>query len=555
MQMLGLTAEQISPDDNGDYGSGAELSNDAVEVDDSDRESDWNAEAEKDRDSRKSASLWMDTLAAEECFTFSDKMTAKYYAFSTPWQLEQALIYGYIVILYVRKQVYGWLNALTAHIKIKLDVVYVPKFVFASLSNIRFDALQTLFPEARAFYCNFYTASHVKGKIQSFMKTASKGNSPEAKVDTTEMMKEASRQFKEELMKEEDPVTATANLKRYRRRWKGYQFLQFLESDYSAEDKKRRWMYAIREDRVIQALARQTDRKFKKSIVGDGMTLSGHKSPSKDDNLRNYHAAKETKDAGHSSTLITRIDRSTIGVKSLMSMQPSSGISSPTMYNIVVGLNDRLIFSCSCRYFLLFRRPCKHIELVKIEYPSYTFEIEPAFAKSNFGPNPQQSRVLTQGPSATSAIEPTVQASTDTETSPASRAPCPETAPVTHFTISDPRSPSPEPRRSPPRQIQASPQYSLPDVVSPKSTSGSSGAASKRRLPDLDRGSRIIVEPARASAEVSPAAVAMIKNSLETIKTGTKDLPSRSGIEARLAIINALLDKSTRVQEKKRRLE
>jgi hypothetical protein len=88
----------------------------------------------------------------------------------------------------------GWLNALTAHIKSKLGVVYAPKVVFASLSNIRFDALQTLFPKGRAFYCNFYTASHVQGKIQSFMRAATKGNGPEANVDTIEMMNEASRQ-------------------------------------------------------------------------------------------------------------------------------------------------------------------------------------------------------------------------------------------------------------------------------------------------------------------------------------------------------------------------
>ncbi|KAG0037899.1 hypothetical protein BGZ82_001598 [Podila clonocystis] len=491
-------AGQISTYDSDDD-CGAETFSEAKELDDSDRDHDRDVKAEKDSDPRKSASLWMDTLATEGYFTFSDKMTAKYYAFSTPWQLEQALIYGDIVMLDIRKQVYGttiiasWLKALTAHIKIKLDVVYAPKLVFASLSNIKFDALQTLFPEARALYCNFYTASHVQGKIQSLMKNAAKGDGQEAKVNTTEMMNEASRQFKEELMKEEDLVTATANLSRYRRRWKGYQFLQFLETDYFAEDKKRRWMYAhrqdisygkvvsfdhcnswhrsltshfdidvsqIREDRVIQALARKTDRKFQKSIVGDGMTLSGHKSPSKDSNLRNSHAAKEINNAGHSSTLITRIDRNMIGVNSFKSVRASSGTSSPTVYKIIVDPNEHQIFSCSCRYFFLFRRPCKHIELVKMEDPMYTFEIKPAFVKPNLGTNSQPTPVLTQSVSATSLFEPTVQATTATETSPASRAPSSETVPVTHSAISSP----------------------YPDVVSPVSTSGSSGAALKRRI-------------------------------------------------------------------------
>ncbi|KAG0321912.1 hypothetical protein BG000_003069 [Podila horticola] len=573
----------------------------------------------------------MDTLAAEGYFTFSDKVTAKYYAFSTPWQLEQALIYGDIVILDIRKQVYGpssrlntllvvhsetgiaipvsylltrdhrtsiiagWLNALTAHIKSKLGVVYAPKVVFASLSNIKFDAVQALFPKGRALCCNFYTASHVQGKIQSFMKAATKGNGPEANVDTIEMMNEASRQFKEELMKEEDLVVATANLSLYRRRWKGYQFLQFLETDYFAEDKRRRWMYAhrqdisygnivsfdhcnswhrsltshfdmdvsqTREDRVIQVLARVTDQKFQKSIVGDGMTLSGHNPPSKDDNLRNGRAAKETKDAGHSSALITRINRNTMGVKSFESIQASSETSSPTMYNIAVDPNERQIFSCSCRYFFLFRRPCEHIELVKLEDYMYTFEVKPAFAKPDVGPNPQQSLTLTQYASSTSPIESTDRASPPAAEARAQRTPSSETASVTISIISDPHSPSSGSSRSPQGKIQSSSRYSLPDVVSPLSASGTSQAASKRRLRDLDRGSPIIeeesppseVEPASASSEVSPAVVATIKNGLETIRIGSKDLPGRHGIEACLETISVFVNKDPKVQRKKRRL-
>lgn len=102
IQMLGLMAEEMPSDKHG-----AELFSDANKLDDSDREYGRNDEAEKDKDPRKSASLWMNTLAAEGYFTFSDKVTAKYYAFSTPWQLEQALIYGDVVILDIKKQVYG----------------------------------------------------------------------------------------------------------------------------------------------------------------------------------------------------------------------------------------------------------------------------------------------------------------------------------------------------------------------------------------------------------------------------------------------------------------
>lgn len=139
-------------------------------------------------------------------------------------------------------------------------------------------------------------------------------------------------------MKEVDLATATANLSQYRKQWNDHEFLEFLEQYYFSEDKKRRCMYTnrqgisygnfvnfdhcnswhrsltsqfdldaaqTREDRVIQILARKTDRKFQRSTMGGGMTLAGHRPPPRDDKVKNSSAAKEMMEAGHSSALLS----------------------------------------------------------------------------------------------------------------------------------------------------------------------------------------------------------------------------------------------------------
>lgn len=54
---------------------------------------------QKDPSPRTSAALWMETLAMEKCFTCFEKEKGGYYGFSTPWQLDQSLIYCDVVTL------------------------------------------------------------------------------------------------------------------------------------------------------------------------------------------------------------------------------------------------------------------------------------------------------------------------------------------------------------------------------------------------------------------------------------------------------------------------
>lgn len=71
------------------------------------RELEHDTKAINDReDPQKSAMMWMGTLATEECFTFFEH--GQYYAFSTSWQLEQALNYGDIVIIDRMSNVFGY---------------------------------------------------------------------------------------------------------------------------------------------------------------------------------------------------------------------------------------------------------------------------------------------------------------------------------------------------------------------------------------------------------------------------------------------------------------
>ncbi|KAF8949850.1 hypothetical protein BGZ52_004611, partial [Haplosporangium bisporale] len=70
--------------------------------------------------------------------------------------------------------------------------------------------------------------------------------------------------------------------------------------------------------------------------MSGGMSLAGHRPPSRDDKVKNSSAPKEMMGTGYSSTLLPGSVAKTVGVKSFKSVQISSEISSLTTYKVVI---------------------------------------------------------------------------------------------------------------------------------------------------------------------------------------------------------------------------
>lgn len=51
----------------------------------------------------------------------------------------------------------SWISAFAAHIKEKLDVVYIPKVAFTKCGDVSFNTAQSMFSESRVLYCNSQT--------------------------------------------------------------------------------------------------------------------------------------------------------------------------------------------------------------------------------------------------------------------------------------------------------------------------------------------------------------------------------------------------------------
>ncbi|KAI9235630.1 MAG: hypothetical protein BYD32DRAFT_463239 [Podila humilis] len=169
--------------------------------------------------------------------------------------------------------------------------------------------------------------------------------------------------------------------------------------------------------------------------MSGGMSLAGHRPPSRDDKVNNSSAPKEMMGTGYSSTLLPGSVAKTVGVKSFKSVQISSEISSPTTYKVV---------------------------------------IDPKVSAPMGGPAPQQPSDLSRGAPSPSRIE-----SAGSETPPF----------LTHG----------RPSQSQIGPLRERAKFILPNVVSLVFAGGTSQTASKRRWRDLDRSSPIIVEGSRLS--------------------------------------------------------
>ncbi|KAG0024187.1 hypothetical protein BGZ81_007804 [Podila clonocystis] len=543
-------------------------------------------DAIKDRDdSQKSAVMWMETLAAEGSFVFFEH--GQYYAFSVPWQLEQTLNYGDVVIIDRIPNVFGpysflytllvmnsgtekaipvsylltksgktnfigsWMNAFAAHIKDKLDVVYTPKVAFTKRDNFRVSTIQEIFPGSRVLYCD--SMEDVTAKISRLVKKP-----PHEHYFFTPKQKEANRRKAErvvkefeKLMRERYPATAIDSLSKFRCKYQGEEFLEYLEKHCFAE--KESWMCAYRqgvscativnsghgatwklslrgkfamdfeqtrEDRVIYSLARKTE-------VAFGDSTRTNAPPDYD----RTHAAARMKAEDPSKSLVSVVNDNTLSVKSFVSS---------SKYEIAIDPTELRIFSCSCPDFANRRKECKHIQLVIAERPSYHFQLKPAFARPSAGSTsaPQNQPVVSQNVLAPALIEPVAQAGI-------------LSAPV------------PELSRSISNQVPAAslgilpaPTPSAPTIVAISPPTGSTQTAQKRSVGVLERNSPIVIdsdlpskaEPSRASAEVPVAKIALIKNALDAISKSVNDLSTGEEIQAALVLAMTLLDKATKAE-------
>ncbi|KAG0321913.1 hypothetical protein BG000_003070, partial [Podila horticola] len=482
-------------------------------------------EAIKDReDPQKSAAMWMDTLAAEGSFTFFEN--GQYYAFSVPWQLEQALNYGDVVIIDRMPNVFGgtdtaipvsylltksgkttflssWMNAFAAHIKDKLDVVYAPKVAFSKRDDFHVNTVRSMFPESRLLYCN----SQTDLDLASTKITRQVKKPPHEFHFFTPKQKEANRRMAEKvvkgfekLMRQQDVATAMDCLNKFRSRYQHDNFLEYIEKHYFAE--KESWMYAYRqgipgardagsnlgatwqsslrenfvkdfeqtrEDRVIYSLARQTEVTFGGSIRAN--------APSAFDRRIEEATRMKAKDPS----------------KSLVSV-----------------VNDNTLRSAG-----------------------YSFQLRPAFTRPSAGsiPVPQALPVVAQSATTPALIEPVVQESI-------LRAPAPESSQYI---------PKPIPAAS--QGIQPAPAPSAPVIaqsISPPA--GFSQVAQKRGVDVQQQNSPIVVdgdlppkaEPVRTAVEVSLTKIALIKNALGAIGKSVNDLSTGEEIRATLGLAIAL---------------
>ncbi|KAG0037898.1 hypothetical protein BGZ82_001597 [Podila clonocystis] len=476
-------------------------------------------DAIKDRDDpQKSAVMWMEALAAEGSFIFFEH--GQYYAFSVPWQLEQTLNYGDVVIIDRIPNVFGqysflytllvmnsgtetaipvsylltksgktnfigsWMNAFAAHIKDKLDVVYTPKVAFTKRDNFRVSTIQEIFPGSRVLYCD--SMEDVTAKISRLVKKPPHEHhffTPKQKEANRRKAERVVKEF-EKLMRERHPATAIDSLGKFTCKYQGEEFLEYLEKHCFAE--KESWM--------TQDAARMKA-----------------EDPSK--------------------SLVSVVNHNTLSVKSFVSS---------SKYEIAIDPTELQIFSCSCPDFANRRKECKHIQLVIAERPTYHFQLKPAFARPTVGSTsaPQKQPVMSQTVPAPAPIEPVVQAGILS-------------------------APAPELSRSIPNRTPAASQGNLPAptssapvIVAISPPTGSSQAAQKRSVDVLERNSPIVIdgdlpskaEPSRASTEVPLAKITLIKNALDAISKSVNDLSTGEEIQAALVLSMTLLDKATKAE-------
>lgn len=407
-------------------------------------------------------------------------------------------------------------------------------------------------------------------------------------------------------MEEEDLTTALANLFQFRERWQGYSFLTFLEEHYFTEEKMRRWMYAHRqsipygrlvrmhlfytyrrsmkqqfvedckqrrEDRVIYALAREAESKFQSCILSN-ITVSSLTSPFADEEQYSMKLArsraKEMEEAqGQSEKFMKKLDRFTIGVRPFENI-PHNPYAPMVSYDtsadfreidvdwhkVAVDSNKGTVTGCSCDFFFHYTRQCKHIRLVTLKH-DVKFEVKPAFAKPSAGgvSISQRQPVMGQVASAPAPITPAIKAGlrgsnralrlspADSESEPSS----PEACRPQHRSYNILR-PFPVGPSSPPEPIA----YDSSRVVLKRGLCALEQGPIKEEgpLPHSPLSPRE-AEPVR----VPPAKIAFMKDTLSVIGKHTGDFSNGDQIRAALLLVNALLDVSTIVEGKKRRLE
>ncbi|KAI8601165.1 hypothetical protein EDD21DRAFT_114721 [Dissophora ornata] len=177
----------------------------------------------------------------------------------------------------------------------------------------------------------------------------------------------------------------------------GYGFVQYLDTYYFTEEKKRHWMYSYRqdvsyfnistnslieswhrtlkkyffrdqqhhyEDRVIYTLTRNIIAHFQhKTMVNTAgvgrMTTTVREEVMQTKLAQEY--ASNMRDSGYIGSFLKWIDDNTFGVKSFASPE--------TLYNITIDTVKREIHSCTCDYFFQHRTKCRHIALTMMELP------------------------------------------------------------------------------------------------------------------------------------------------------------------------------------------
>ncbi|KAG0318784.1 hypothetical protein BG000_004075, partial [Podila horticola] len=357
------------------------------------------AEAFKDRDDpQKSAAMWMKTIATEGGFGVSDKK-GQYFAFSTSWQVDQAVAHGDALIFDHMRNIYGpnshlytllvvhtgarkavpvsylltkdpviafiasWATLFMSHVTKKRGVVYSPEVVFTKRSSIRFGIVESMFPDSRVLYCNTYVTNAITKRIWKSMDADPDEFSYYYSKVTARSTRNAKQATEEEHYFPEHKQERWLYAHR-----QDVSFSRVTSSDHSSS-----WRSSLkanlvtdckqtREDLVIRSLARRTEATFGGDIRSNLESDYYGSSRRQDD-------ARRVKSRAPSQSLVSAIDDETLCVKSFVSS---------SKYKIAIDPKEHSILSCSCPDFFTRGRECKHIALVKLERPTYRFGTKPA---------------------------------------------------------------------------------------------------------------------------------------------------------------------------------